>query len=837
MRLGWFTCPAGLHQRVENFVASKPCSKCRATERLSADAKRLHELAPAIDHAAAVALLEAVAPTGKQRTELRRWLTSEADPLRSGRSDAPQAARQLLVEIDERGVSVALPRCARCVKPVKLTATVDGGRVCDGCYRALRAEVCTRCGRLRTVCTREVDGAPVCRGCRAADPDSWRPCGRCGEIGPTVATMAGVRVGSCCYVPPGLRCSVCGQAKGERPYRTRRPVCADCAAGERAVCVGCGLDAAVPDGGGDAYCERCTSGATASCTGCDTPTVSRDAEGAPRCGDCYQRKQRPCGRCGRVRVIVRLAVGGDPDLCGLCWKGPTTTCGRCGQRRPCRGERAGVMLCSNCQRAERGVQLPCGFCGLRRRVAAHWPDGPVCPSCYPRQRTVRGDCPRCGERRRLVRHTRGAPACADCLGVNEPGVCHDCGADDEPLWDAGRCPSCTLNARLDRLFGDDTQRAANGLEDLYHALRNAPSPRSVLDSLGRTKSGHLVGRIANGDVACSHDALDQLPAAKSVEIVRHLLVAVGVLPHRDPALARLERWINQFLAGIDDPDHAAVLRRYARWRILKPIRLKAENALVTDGTDYGARDRLRAAAKFLAHLAEQGRSLADCRQSDIDLWIAREPQHLTRPARSFVQWIIERRTMPRLDYPTAKSASSSIAIADDHRWAVARRLLHEPGIAVADRVAGCLVVIYAQPLTRISRLTTADVTIEGDRVRLAVGDSAIQIPHPLDDHLRELVNNPSVAGTVRLPITSWLFPSDRAQGRPIGTFAISKRLKRLGIIAEQFRQAALYQLAAQLPTVVVADTLGISIKSAEQWARIAGRDQADYLRLRGTGLA
>ena len=777
-------------------------------------------------------MIGAVARTGKQRSELHRWLTSEPDPLRSGRGDAPQAVRRLLVELDGRGVPVVLPRCARCGSTVKLTATVDSARVCDACYRASRAEVCVRCGRTRTVCTREADGAPVCGGCRTLDPDSWQPCERCGEIGPTVATMTGVRVGRCCYVPPGLRCSVCGQARGKRPYRTRRPVCADCAACSRAICVGCGLDAAEPDDGSDAHCERCTRGATASCTVCGTATVARGADGSPRCVDCYQRPQRQCGRCGRIRVIVRLAIGDDPDLCGLCWKGPTTTCGRCGQRRPCRGQRVGVMLCDNCQRAERGVQLPCGFCGRRRRVAAHWPDGPVCPSCYPRQRIVRGDCPRCGEQRRLVRHTRGAPTCADCLGVNEPGVCHDCGADDEPLWDAGRCPNCTLTARLGRLFGDDTQRAANGLEDLYDAFLNAPSARAVLNSLGRTKSGHLLSRIAHSDVACSHDALDALPASRSVESVRHLLVAVGVLPPRDPALARLERWIDDCLTAIDDAEHAAMLRRYARWRILRPIRLKAETAPVTDGTDYSARTRLKAASQFLSHLAERGCSLADCRQGDIDAWLTRQPLHITRPARAFVQWAIERHTMARLDYPAAKAAGSIVAIGDNDRWAVARRLLHEPGIDVADRVAGCLIVIYAQPLVRVSRLTTSDVTIEPDRVRLTVGDSAIQIPHPLDRHLRELVSSPAVAGTVRLPTTEWLFPSARAKGRPIGPLAISKRLKRLGIIADQFRQAALYQLAAELPAVVVADTLGISIKSAEQWARAAGRDQADYLQLR-----
>jgi hypothetical protein len=41
----------------------------------------------------------------------------------------------------------------------------------------------------------------------------------------------------------------------------------------------------------------------------------------------------------------------------------------------------------------------------------------------------------------------------------------------------------------------------------------------------------------------------------------------------------------------------------------------------------------------------------------------------------------------------------------DHRWIIARDLLHGPGHDAVDRVAGCLVLLYAQPLTRIAVLT------------------------------------------------------------------------------------------------------------------------------------
>ncbi|MDN5750407.1 MAG: hypothetical protein L0H64_18150, partial [Pseudonocardia sp.] len=165
---------------------------------------------------------------------------------------------------------------------------------------------------------------------------------------PVIMRIEGRAVGPCCYAEPVIRCTMCGIAKGVKPWKSRRPVCAACAVLDRVECGGCGRDAAAPPAGREAICAVCTTITARPCTGCTRPTPGRDRAGAPRCPDCYRRPVRACGRCGRVRAVVRLAVGDDPELCAVCWTGPTVECAQCGQLRPCRGERRARMLCSAC---------------------------------------------------------------------------------------------------------------------------------------------------------------------------------------------------------------------------------------------------------------------------------------------------------------------------------------------------------------------------------------------------------------------------------------------------------------------------------------------------------
>ncbi|MEU4280805.1 hypothetical protein AB0F57_38725 [Streptomyces tanashiensis] len=69
------------------------------------------------------------------------------------------------------------------------------------------------------------------------------------------------------------------------------------------------------------------------------------------------------------------------------------------------------------------------------------------------------------------------------------------------------------------------------------------------------------------------------------------------------------------------------------------------------------------------------------------------------------------------------------SLADDERWRLAHRFLHDDTIDTVDRVVGLLVLLYGQPLTKISRLTTSHVIQAGQSVRLALGTHPVDVPH------------------------------------------------------------------------------------------------------------
>lgn len=70
----------------------------------------------------------------------------------------------------------------------------------------------------------------------------------------------------------------------------------------------------------------------------------------------------------------------------------------------------------------------------------------------------------------------------------------------------------------------------------------------------------LLAELGSGELALSHAALDAHPSRWAARRLEDLLVAAGALPSRDPALARMEAWIEEHLAG---SDHDGVLRPFA----------------------------------------------------------------------------------------------------------------------------------------------------------------------------------------------------------------------------------------------------------------------------------
>ncbi len=164
----------------------------------------------------------------------------------------------------------------------------------------------------------------------------------------------------------------------------------------------------------------------------------------------------------------------------------------------------------------------------------------------------------------------------------------------------------------------------------------------------------------------------------------------------------------------------------------------------------------------------------------------------------------------------------------DRRWADARRLLHEEAYPAADRVAGLLILLYAQKLNVITTLTTRHVLHEDGRTLLRLGSRPIILPAPLDTLVTGLAAGRKPPGSSLLDVSSpWLFPG-RQPGSALTEDALAQRLHALGISPRQGRSTAMFALAADVPAAILAKTLGIHVKAAIQWQKISGGDWTAY---------
>lgn len=460
---------------------------------------------------------------------------------------------------------------------------------------------------------------------------------------------------------------------------------------------------------------------------------------------------------------------------------------------------------------------------LRRAATAcaRWPEGPVCESCYRAALSRRGTCEGCDVERRLVSPPgAGARWCCDCAGVPALARCADCGIEDRPYAD-GRCVRCALAERSARLLGGPRPELAG----LHHAISSARQPYSAHNWLARSGGAAIMAEIASGALALTHEALDAHPRPGAARYVRRMLVAGDVLPARDEALIALEAWVTERVESVGDPEHQRLLRAYATWGVLRRARQRAERAKAVRTPTRHAKSRLLAAIAFLAWLAGRNRTLADAGQGDIEAWLAEGPAS-AREVKDFLAWAAQRKATSRFEIPSPPLREGT-ALDDDQRWAILARLLHDDGLCLTDRVAGCLVLLYAQQLSRIVAMTL-DQVISDDDVYLRLGPGRVLVPEPMGALVVELAatGRPHVGLGSPAPQT-WLFPGLHP-GRPLHPGHLGQRLAKLGIDARAGRRSALMHLAGQLPAAVLAEMLHLHATTAVHWVAAAGGDWSTY---------
>ena len=152
-------------------------------------------------------------------------------------------------------------------------------------------------------------------------------------------------------------------------------------------------------------------------------------------------------------------------------------------------------------------------------------------------------------------------------------------------------------------------------------------------------------------------------------------------------------------------------------------------------------DKASNAVALLDWLGTKGLTLDTASQGDLDAWLtSTEPLH--GESGNFVRWA-RKHKLTRLDHDAQRWGGPTGVIDTETRWQQARWLLHDDTVDTADRVAGLLVLLYAQTAATISELTVDHIQMTDQQVMLRLGREPILVPAPLDNLMRDLVESRS----------------------------------------------------------------------------------------------
>ncbi len=417
--------------------------------------------------------------------------------------------------------------------------------------------------------------------------------------------------------------------------------------------------------------------------------------------------------------------------------------------------------------------------------------------------------------------------CIACSGITEMLVCRTCGSDDD-FRTLNQCRRCSLRQRLDRLFDDGSGKVNPELMSLVDALAAMAVPRGGLSWLSRRATSERIRIIATGQVPLSHDGLDTLAMSNGREHLRELLVTHGVLPVRDRYLAAHERWATSRLASIDEPPERRLIAAYLRWHHGPRLSRLAESGQLTESRYAGVRAQTNIAVKLLAWLRQRQTDLVTCTQGDIDAWFAGGPGTRLH-SRSFLSWAIQTHRRASLELPPDRSAAPR-PIAEDERLDLLHHFLIDEGVDLVDRVAGCLVLLYALPVTRINRLRMSDFEGEDGAYAMRIGDDLVPVPAPLGVLVAALAEDRRNVTGAGHPDSDWLFPGGRA-GQPVEPDQLAERLNRHGV-TRAARAAALDALLATVPAPVLAKLIDRRPWRVAQRTKLLGTDWRKYVALR-----
>ena len=328
------------------------------------------------------------------------------------------------------------------------------------------------------------------------------------------------------------------------------------------------------------------------------------------------------------------------------------------------------------------------------------------------------------------------------------------------------------------------------------------------------------------DLAAQPQGLHAAPSWRTAAYLRDLLMTCGVLPTIDKQLLGYEALLHRRLAKLTDSPHLRLLRQFAVWQQLPRLRATAATRPLTPNHRQYASAQFIQATAFLGWLQRRGHALAEATQADLDAWHATH-NNQRRTLRAFLRWAMATGYLPRLELPRLP-ISRAAPLTQHRRLELLGQVLTDDHRPLRSRVAACLMLLFAQPATRIVRLTIDDITRTADSdVFIRFGEPPTPVPEPFATLLLHATAQRDNLQTATNPGARWLFPGRRG-GQPLHASTLTPLVRDLGIPARAGRTAALRQLVLQAPAPVVAQALGYNHSTTTRVATEAGTPWSRY---------
>jgi hypothetical protein len=161
------------------------------------------------------------------------------------------------------------------------------------------------------------------------------------------------------------------------------------------------------------------------------------------------------------------------------------------------------------------------------------------------------------------------------------------------------------------------------------------------------------------------------------------------------------------------------------------------------------------------------------------------------------------------------------------RLILLRTVLTDETGPLRSRVVAAIVLLYAQPLSRIARISLDDVVHDGEHLLLRLGHPASPVPAPVADLIERHIAERTNMRTATNPASPWLFPGRRAN-QPLRPEYLSELLQEIGIPTNAARGAALRQHLLEMPAPVVADALTYHYNTTARLSSEAGATWSRY---------